>query len=323
MSNTNLFTRLIGGAAVAATVLGLAAPSLAADWPQGNLTMIIPSSPGGGFDTYARVLGQVMTEQLGVQVIPRNISGAGGQRGATAAYTAKPDGNTFATFNVPGIIEPVISGDKVGYDIDKIDWLGAMAFNQYIVVVAKDSPYNTIDDLKAAGKTITFTGYGSSGLAANRILCSEVGIECQIITGYPGNNDALLGVVRGDAIASVTPITTAASFNTAGDLKGILLMSNRPVAEFPDTPGADTAGYPAVASLGLIRAFGLPPEVPAETRAAFGAAFDKAMTSEDITKWSKDTNSPFEPMSADELKQLISDQTSLLMKYKDILAAPN
>lgn len=310
----------------AAAMLGaalLSTPAVAQDWPKGDVEVIIPSSPGGGFDTYARILAKVMGENIGVQIVPKNISGGGGMRGAQAAYAARPDGQTMAIFNVPGIIEPVVNGENPPYDLDKIGWLGAMAFNQYIIVVAKDSPYNSIADLKAAGKTITFTGYGSSGLAANRIMCGEVGLECQVITGYPGNNDALLGVVRGDAMASVTPITTAASFNSGGDLKGILLMSERDVTAFPDTEKAGAAGYPDLANLGLVRAFGLPPGVDGAVSARISAAFSEALADPELVSWSESSESPLDPMDADALQALITSQTALLTQYKDVIGQSN
>ena len=316
-------SKFIGSIILAATLASPVAPAMAQEWPNGNLELIIPASPGGGFDTYARILARAMEEDIGVSVVPANVSGGAGMRGAQAAYRAQPDGQTFAIFNVPGIIEPIINGQDVGYDIEAIDWLGAMAFNQYIVVVAKDSPYNTVEDLLAAGETISFAAYGSSGVAANKLLCSEIGLECQIISGYPGNNDALLGVVRGDADASVTPITTATSFNASGDLKGLLLMTDRTVEAFPDTQTADEAGYPALASLGLIRAFGLPPGVPEGIRTQVQAAFDAAVNSETVMNWSSETDSPVEPMSGEELSQLIADQTALLTKYKDVIASGN
>lgn len=308
--------------AVAAATAIILSPNLgsAQEWPDGDIQFIIPSGPGGGFDTYGRILARAMEEDLGVNVVPQNISGGGGMRGATAAYQAEPDGQTFAVFNVPGIIQPVISGEDVPYDVSEIDWLGAMAFNQYIVVVDADSPYNSVEDLRAAGTTITFSAYGSSGIAANRVLCAEIGLDCQIITGYPSNNEALLGVVRGDTIASVPPVSTATAFNGNGDLKGILLMTERDAPAFPETQKAADAGYPSVASLGLIRAFGLPPGVPEATRAEVQKAFDRALNSELVAKWIEDTGNAFNPMSGEELSRLIDSQTTLLTKYKDVIA---
>lgn len=316
-----MFKTAQAAASAALVALVVTAPMAQAQaWPDGDIDLIIPSGPGGGFDTYGRILARAMEETLDVNVVPQNVSGGAGMRGATVAYEADPDGQTFAVFNVPGIIDPIIQGEEVRYDIDAIDWLGAMAFNQYIVVVAADSPYNTVEDLKAAGETISFTAYGSSGIAANKILCAEIGLECQIITGYPSNSEALLGVVRGDAVASVPPISTASGFNGNGDLKGILLMTEREAPDFAETQNAVDAGYPALASLGLIRAFGLPPGVPAEIRAAFQSTFDQAMAAESVSAWAADTGNAFEPMTGDELRALITSQTELLMRYKDVLA---
>jgi tripartite-type tricarboxylate transporter receptor subunit TctC len=291
-----------------------------ADWPDGDLELVIPSGPGGGFDTYARVLARAMEERLDVNVIPKNIPGGDGQRGATVAYEAEPDGQTFAIFNLPGVMEPEITGDEIGYAIDAIDWLGAMAFGQYIVVADADSPYDTIADLAAAGEPISFTAYGSSGIAANKVLCAEVGLECQIITGYPSNNEALLGVVRGDAVASVLPISTAIAFNRNGDLKGILLMTERNVPAFADTQKTIDAGYPALTQLGLLRAFGLPPGVPAETRAAFAAVFEGALNAQSVAAWAEATESEFEAMGADALRERIRSQRALLTRYADVIA---
>ena len=290
-------------------------------WPSGDIELVIPSGPGGGFDTYARVLARAMEDRLDVNVIPKNVPGGDGQRGATVAYDAVPDGQTFAVFNLPGVMQPAVIGERVGYDIDRVDWLGAMAMGQYVLVVAADSPYDTIADLKRAGVAISFTAYGSSGIAANKVLCAEVGLDCQIITGYPSNNEALLGVVRGDAVASVPPISTATSFNRNGDLKGILLMTERDAPSFASTQKTIEAGYPALAELGLLRAFGLPPGVPENTRRAFGAVFDAALADSSLASWADATGSEFDPMDAEALRARIRAQRAILTRYKDVIAA--
>lgn len=290
-------------------------------WPSGDIELIIPSGPGGGFDTYARVLAQAMEARLDVRVIPRNTPGGDGRRGATAAFNAAPDGRTFAIFNLPGVIEPEITGEDAGYVIGEIDWLGAMAFGQYIVVAAADSRFDTIEDFKRAGETVSFTAYGSSGIAANKVLCAELGLECRIITGYPSNNEALVGILRGDADASVLPISTAVAFNRNGDLKGILLMTERTVPEFADTQDTFAAGYPALAELGLLRAFGLPPGVPGQIRSDFATIFDAALSAESVATWAASSGAEFSPMDAGELRARIQSQRALLSRYRDVIAA--
>ncbi len=292
-------------------------------WPSRDLELIIPSGPGGGFDTYARTLARAMEARLDVRVIPKNTPGGDGRRGATTAYTADPDGHTFAIFNLPGVIEPEILGEAAGYAIDEIDWLGAMAFGQYIAVAAADSPFDTVDDFKRAGRPISFTGYGSSGIAANKVFCAELGLECRIITGYPSNNEALVGVVRGDADASVLPISTAVAFNRNGDLKGILLMTERTIPEFATTQHSPEAGFPALAELGLLRAFGLPPGVPAPIRDAFASVFDAALAADSVRNWAASTGAEFSPMGAAELRERIRSQRALLTRYRDVIAQSN
>jgi len=291
------------------------------EWPSGDIELIIPSGPGGGFDTYGRVLARAMEERLDVRVIPRNTPGGDGRRGATAAFNAAPNGRTFAIFNLPGVIEPEITGEDSGYTIGEVDWLGAMAFGQYIVVVAASSGFDTIAELKSAGRIVSFTAYGSSGIAANKVLCAEVGLECRIITGYPSNNEALVGIVRGDADASVLPISTAVAFNSNGDLKGILLMTERPVPEFSDTQDTFAAGYPELAELGLLRAFGLPPGVPAQARANFAATFDASLSADSVADWAASSGAEFSPMDAGELRARIQSQRALLSRYRDVIAA--
>ena len=289
-------------------------------WPSGDIELVIPSGPGGGFDTYARVLARAMEDQLDVRVIPRNAPGGDGRRGATLAYSAAPDGRSFAIFNLPGVLEPEITGEPADYDLREINWLGAMAFGQYIVVVARNSRFDTIADLKDAGRTISFTAYGSSGIAANKVLCAEVALDCQIITGYPSNNEALVGIVRGDADASVLPISTAVSFNTNGDLKGVLLMTDRDIPEFAGTQDTFAAGYPELAELGLLRAFGLPPEVSTQTRLDFAAVFDTALHADTVASWAMSAGAEFSPMSAEELEARIQSQRDLLLRYRDVLS---
>ena len=255
----------------------------------------------------------------GVKVVPKNVSGAGGRKGAAAAYKAKPDGYTFAVFNVPGIVMPVILGEKVSYELDKIEWLGSMAFNQYVIVVKNDSPINSLADLKKLNRPIKFTAYGSSGVAANRIICGRLDLECDLITGYKGNNQAMLGIIRGDGDASVSITSSVVNFANAGDLKGLVVFTKKPDPSFSGVPTTGDEGYPDLANLGLIRAFGTPPGVPADVFAKLQEVFEKSLFDPELESWAKDVKAPFEPMKADELKQLIADQRALLTEFKDVL----
>ena len=67
----------------------------ATDWPARTVTLVVPSSPGGGTDAYGRLLAQALTEQLKQTFVVENKPGASGAIGATAVAQAAPDGYTL------------------------------------------------------------------------------------------------------------------------------------------------------------------------------------------------------------------------------------
>ena len=72
-----------------------AALAQATDWPARPVTLVVPSSPGGGTDVYGRILAQALTEALKQSFVVDNKPGATQMIGARLAANAKPDGATI------------------------------------------------------------------------------------------------------------------------------------------------------------------------------------------------------------------------------------
>src|SRR3954471_15141494 len=82
----------------------LTSPALfAQDWPVRPVRIVVPSSPGGGTDVYARLLAQALGESLKQQFIVENRPGASGNIGAAAVAKAAPDGYTFLVSANPSL----------------------------------------------------------------------------------------------------------------------------------------------------------------------------------------------------------------------------
>ena len=75
-----------------------------AEFPNRDITIIVHASPGGGFDAIARALGRYMKPLLpkNIDVIVKNVVGAGGITGTVAMYRAKPDGHTIGHIYADG-----------------------------------------------------------------------------------------------------------------------------------------------------------------------------------------------------------------------------
>src|SRR6185436_15518463 len=87
-------------AAGLAMAAALASPAMAQDYPARPVTMVVPFAAGGPTDTVARLVAEVMTRDLGKQVLVENVGGAGGTLGAARVAKAAPDGYTILLHHI-------------------------------------------------------------------------------------------------------------------------------------------------------------------------------------------------------------------------------
>ena len=78
-----------------AAILDVAAPAKAQDWPQRQVTIVVPFAAGGSADLLARILQQHMQAKFGVPFVVENSSGAGGSIGTGLVAKAPNDGYTL------------------------------------------------------------------------------------------------------------------------------------------------------------------------------------------------------------------------------------
>jgi len=78
----------------------LASSAAFAQYPDKQITMVIPYAPAGSTDVLGRILAQVMSKNLGQTVLVDNTAGAGGTIGAGRVARSKPDGYTILFHNM-------------------------------------------------------------------------------------------------------------------------------------------------------------------------------------------------------------------------------
>lgn len=118
-------------------------------FPDEDVSIVIPYSPGGGFDRAVRAFAPQFGEHLGadVTVLPRNVPGAGGRRGTSMVYRADPDGYTLGVINLPGFALPRILGEPAEYDLREMSWIGRLEAQTYVLLVSGSSDINSVEDL--------------------------------------------------------------------------------------------------------------------------------------------------------------------------------
>jgi tripartite-type tricarboxylate transporter receptor subunit TctC len=299
----------------------IASFSVSAQYPEDDITVIIPYSAGGGFDSYVRGVLPAIQKHLpnSINLIPRNMPGAGGRKGATAIFRARPDGYTIGAFNLPGLLLPHLLEENVGYDLSEVSWLGRISEDRYSIVVASSSDINSIDDLRALGRPILFTvtGVHSSAHAATMITTNVLGLNARFITGYEGSQNYVLAVVRGDGDVALGPSTSVRSYTETGDLKVIASLSDISPLESVDT--AADLGKPELAKLNVQRMLGGPPNMNTQAHTILSNALVQALVDPELIEWSNSTGLPLAPLSATETELNVASQWALYENYKDIL----
>lgn len=307
-------------AAVAGLAISLSAPGASHAFPEKNITFIIPYSPGGGFDRTVRAIAPYMEKYLPkkVNVVPKNVSGAGGRKGIAQLFRAKADGHTIAVFNIPGMAIPPILGEKVNYDLSKVSWIARLARGTYALAVGAKSGIKSFDDVKKLGRPlkITTTGQGSTGFTASVVASTVLAIPHKMLTGYKGSKQFILAAVRGDGDAVYTLVTTIRKYHQAGDVR--LLASFEAKSSFPGVPTVRELGYPELEGMGLERLVGGPPGVPADRVTILEQAMLKSMADPEFK--AKTKKRPFLPASAADTGGRVDEVLKFYLKYKSALA---
>jgi tripartite-type tricarboxylate transporter receptor subunit TctC len=237
---------------LAAAYLGIAAllcvapGARAADYPKGPIRVIVPTPPGGGADTFARLTAQAVEPILHTSVIVENRPGAGGTIGTGYVARANPDGYTLG-FLWNGPLTTTPNTMKVSYTRDSYTPIIEIGYASYVMCVAPDFPASNakefIEQLRRNPGKYTYGTDGAGGtmqLAAERIF-AHFAIK-QIAVPFKGSGETLqafLGHQVDIFGGSLQPILPYMKNATA---KCLLLTSGADNPQAPQASGLDAVG---------------------------------------------------------------------------------
>jgi len=202
-----------------------------------TINFVVGYGPGGGFDTYARVLGPALAEELEATVVVQNMPGGGGRTATNTVYREDPDGTTIYLLNgVPSALGQITGAPGVTYDLSNYTWLGRVNAEPWVLMVNNDSPFHSTEDLVDADRTIVFSAMsradGPSDSAA--ILCEVLQLDCAIRLGFSGSSEARLAVYRGDADGIILTDTSIYDSVQGDQARAITVLGNTGSQFFPE-----------------------------------------------------------------------------------------
>ena len=244
------------------------ASAASAEYPDRTIHVLVPFGAGGGTDVPARFFALEMEEILGQNIVVSNVEGAGGTVGATQLSQAKGDGYNLGFMPV-GTTTTQPHLKKTSYSADSWTPLCMVSQGPFYLVVAEDSPIQTVDDYIAAANAegIRFAGAGPGSMShvAQLTLDKKLGITTQFIP-TKGGGDIATEINGGRAEATAW----FSDFGSRFGWRALAIMSDQRSDQHPDVPTLAELGYDTQVSVwfGFFTQAGTPDDVVATLSAA-------------------------------------------------------
>lgn len=318
-----------------AVLFGISASStLHAQTPyyQGRtIRIIVSTSPGGLYDTYARLIAQYLGKYVPgkPEVVVQNMPGGGNMVGANYLYAvAKPDGLTMGTFNAGLYFNQLAANKDAQFDWTKWLFVGSPDRSEDSLYIRSDTPFKTIHDARkaAVGPKCGATGMGTTGHYLPTLLNDAIDTKFNVVTGYPGGPEIDLAVERNETHCRASTIagwfateryvnwrkTGFAHFLVQTNRKRDPRLANVPtffelMDEYKTVEPIRKLANVVIGSNGFGRPNAFPPATPLEHVRIIREAFMKSLSDPELVAEATRRRMEIEYTSGEELEKLAKD----------------
>lgn len=236
--------------ALAAACLAFAAPAAAQQYPSRIVKLIVPQTPGGATDVFARKIGQLLGEKWGQGVVIENRAGAGGVVGTEVVAKSAPDGYTLlVTYAGSQAINPALY-PKIPFDsVKDFQTVATLASTPFVLIVnpnlpAKDlAEYIALARAKPDALTYASSGNGSVNHLLGEMLKTDAGIK-MLHVPYRGVAPAITDVIGGQVDSAFSSVPSVLQMVQTGKVRALAVSSGKRVAAAPEIPTIAEQGFP-------------------------------------------------------------------------------
>jgi tripartite-type tricarboxylate transporter receptor subunit TctC len=315
-------------AATALLALCMTQPALCAgveEFYKGKtVSLLIGYSVGGGYDLYGRLLARHMGKYIPGRptIVPQNLTGAGSLRAASFIYSAAPkDGSVFGTFGRTMATTPLLMPGNAQFDARRFTWLGSITNEVSTCITWHTSPVKDWKDSLEKPVAMGGEGTGADPDVYALLYKNVFGAKWKLVTGYPGTNDTMLAMERGevDGLCGLSWSTLKSRhlrwFNDKM-INVIIQAALKKQPELAEVPLALDLTKDAeqiqilklfLTSQEMARPFAAPPDIPPERKAALIAAFERTMQDPEFLAEAQKLNMDVNPLAASKIDGLLSE----------------
>jgi tripartite-type tricarboxylate transporter receptor subunit TctC len=288
-----------------------------------TLTLIAGFPPGGGYDTYVRVLARHYGHFIpgNPSAIPQNMPGAGSLTAANNLYgKTTNDGTVLAMFAASAAMEPLLGSKAALFDPVKFSWIGSMSQDiSFCAVWQSPGAPASFDEMMT--KETIFGGGAPAAITFQHpmILKNVLRANIRVIPGYPGSREINLAMNRGEVNGQCGLHGSSIKSQFLDDLKSgrmklVIQMGDKTTDEFGKIPSVfdyarsdeDRAILDVqFRQLVLGRPLAGPPGIPADRLKALREAFDAAMKDKDFLAEAEKVGLDIEPATAEQVENVL------------------
>lgn len=310
-----------------------------ADFYRGKtVRMIVGFAPGGGYDTYTRLIAKYIGKYIpgNPTVIVENLPGAGGATLTTQLFNQGPKDGT-AIGNFPGdVFLRKLLGQKEG-DFQAQGWgyLGAPSVSQYVCYVTKTSGITSFQEL-VNGREAIIGSVPGTGDGITQIVKEATGANIRMVSGYAGSAPTRLAMEQGEVDgmcfnAWESMMATSRQELENGTWVVLAQIITEPRTDLPQGNAptlyqfAKDDNAKALIKAGIedpgvyARPYVVPPGVPKDRVVALQQAFEKTMQDPGLAADAEKAKLEVRPVKGDEIEKLIADVDRLPKPIQDRL----
>lgn len=312
-----------------------------ADFYRGKtVTILVGHSAGGGFDTYARLIGRHLGKYIpgNPNIIVTNMPGAGTMISVNHMYNSGArDGSLISSFDGSMVTQQLYKNPSVKFDLNKVFYLGAPDSFLYIMAVTKQSGITKFDEILGTNAkevrigAVPNTGIEHASLLIRNVLSGKV----KPVSGYKGTAEIRMAMKSGEVDSVITDwgslrVTNFPDFESREWLIFVQL-TEKPIEDLPqknvpliyqftkDDEQRELFRMGIIQPNQYARAYALPPGVPAERVEALRLAFEKALADAKLLEEAKKSKLAINFLPGDKLRELISAGLNMPPKMREKL----
>lgn len=236
-----------------ALFLGLAPLATHAQYPNKAVRLVVPFGPGSASDTLLRTIAEPLGAALGQSVVVDSRPGALTVLATEHVAKSAADGYTVLAATNSIVANPAGILRSVNYDpLRDFTPIARLAGTSYVLVVAADQPWKTLDDLVAHARVnpgkLNYASGNLGGVLYGGMLAKSIGVD-MVHVPYKSTPPALLELLAGRVHLMFTDLVTANGQVKAGKVRALLATATQRTALFPDVPTIAETGLKGFADM--------------------------------------------------------------------------